>query len=107
MFLESAQQVPLLVARKRKKAPTTSFIICQDMEELKKDGESCLAKVSNRAVGEDKTTCWGSTANATARTALCCSSLWLASLLPTLISYIMLADTQPCKLPCNDTCVCT
>ena len=69
MFLESAPQVPLLVARKRKKAPTNSFIICQDIQELKKDGESCLAKVSTRAVGEGHTTCWGSAAYATARTA--------------------------------------
>ncbi len=45
MHLEDGE-VFLLAARRRKKSKTSSYIISQDIEDLKRDTDNCLAKAS-------------------------------------------------------------
>ncbi len=45
MHLETGN-VFLLAARRRKKSKTSSYVISQDLDDLKRDTENCLAKVS-------------------------------------------------------------
>jgi hypothetical protein len=47
LFLENGH-VFLMAARRRKKSKTSSYVISQDSDDLKRDTDNCVAKVSPR-----------------------------------------------------------
>lgn len=47
LFLETGN-VFLMAARRRKKSKTSSYVISQDQEDLKRDTDNCVAKVGGQ-----------------------------------------------------------